>query len=87
MVKEGRALIHESNKTGTVLIVSNRRCGQGPYSKMLAGLDQLTGKGFLFPAFMHWLDQAIQQVAERFKGPTKMAEPKLEHLSTFTTTQ
>jgi len=55
---------------------------------MLAGLDhQLTGKGFLSPAFAHWLDQAIQQVAERFKGPTRMAEPKLERPSTFTITQ
>lgn len=88
VVKEVRALIHASNKTGRVLIISNRLYGTGPYSKTLAGLDhQRTGKGVLSPVIAYWLDQAIQQVPERFKGPTWVAEPKLGHPSTFTTVQ
>ena len=88
MVKEVRALIHECNKSGRVLIISNRLYAPGPYSKMLADPNhQRTGKGFLSSAIAHWLEQAIQQVTVRFKGPTKVAEPKLGHLSTFTITQ
>ncbi len=74
-VKKVRELIEESNKTGRVLVISNRLYGPGPYPKMLAGLDfELNGKGFLSPAIAHWLEQSIQQVTERLKGPKRVAE-------------
>ncbi len=73
-VKEVREFIKESNKTGKVLVISNRLYGPGPYPKMLAGLDfEINGKGFLSPAMAHWLDQSIQQVTEELKGPVRLA--------------
>ena len=75
MVKVVRALIHECNKSGRVLIISNRLYGPGPYPKLLADLDfELNGKGFLSPVIEQWLDQSIQQVTERLKGPVRLAE-------------
>ena len=74
-VKEVRELIEESNKTGRVLVISNRLYGPGPYPKMLDGLDfEFNGKGFLSPIITDWLDQSIQQVTERLKGPGRLAE-------------
>ncbi len=70
-VKEVRELIQEGNKTGRVLVISNRLYGPGPYPKMLAGLDfELNGKGFLSPVIANWLDQSIQQVT----GTTERTE-------------
>lgn len=83
-----RALIHDCNNTGRVLIIRNGLYGPGPYSKTLAGLDQRrTGKGRFSPVMAHWFVHAIQQITERVKGPMRMAETKLGLLSTFTITQ
>lgn len=74
-VKEVRELIQKGNKTGRVLVISNRLYGPGPYPKMLAGLDfEFNGKGFLSPVIANWLDQSIQQVSEQLKGPRRMAK-------------
>ena len=74
-VKKVREFIQETNKTGRVLVISNRLYGPGPYPKMLAGLDfELNGKGFLSPAMAHWLERSIQEVTERLKGPLRMAQ-------------
>ena len=74
-VKEVRELIQEGNKTGRVLVISNRLYGPGPYPKMLDGLDfEFNGKGFLSPVIAHWLDQSIQQVTERLRNPTRGTE-------------
>lgn len=74
-VKEVRELIEESNKTGRVLVISNRLYGPGPYPKMLAGLDfELNGKGFLSLAIANWLERSIQQGTEQLKGPERMAK-------------
>ena len=74
-VQEVRELITEGNKTGRVLIISNRLYGPGPYPKMLTGLDfEFNGKGFLSPSITHWLDQSIQHVTERLKKPAKDLE-------------
>lgn len=74
-VKEVREFIEESSKTGRVLVISNRLYGSGQYSKMLDGLDfKMNGEGFLSPIITDWLDQSIQQVTERLKGPVTLAE-------------
>ena len=74
-VKEVRELIQEGNKTGRVLVISNRLYGPGPYPKMLDGLDfEFNGKGFLSPVIAHWLEQSIQQVTERLRNPTRGTE-------------
>ena len=74
-VKEVRELIQEGNKTGRVLVISNRLYGPGPYPKMLDGLDfEFNGKGFLSPVIERWLDQSIQQVTERLREPTRGKE-------------
>ena len=74
-VKEVREYIEESAKDGKVLVISNRLYGSGQYSKMLDGLDfEMNGDGFLSPIITDWLDQSIQQVTERLKGPVTLAE-------------
>ena len=74
-VKEVREFIQERNKTGKVLVISNRLYGSGQYSKMLDGLDfELNGEGFLSPIITHWLDQSIQEATEQLKGPIRLAE-------------
>lgn len=76
-VKEVRELIEEGNKTGRVLVISNRLYGPGPYPEMLAGLDfEFNGKGFLSQIIARWLDQSIQHVTEQLKGPTRVAEAR-----------
>lgn len=74
-VKEVREFIEESSKTGKVLVISNRLYGSGQYAKMLDGLDfEMNGEGFLSPIITDWLDQSIQQVTERLRGPVRLAE-------------
>lgn len=74
-VKEVREYIEESTKDGRVLVISNRLYGSGQYSKMLDGLDfEMNGEGFLSPVITNWLDESIQRMIERIKGPLRMAE-------------
>lgn len=69
-VKEVREMIQEGNKTGRVLVISNRLYGPGPYEHMLDGLDFVfNGKGFLSPAIADWVEESIQQTAEQLTAP------------------
>ena len=57
-----RKIIHEGNKEGKVIIISNRLYGTGPYKHFLKGLNyEMNSKGLApHPNLTKWLEKGIE---------------------------
>ena len=63
-LNEIRNIIKEGNKTGRVIIISNRLYGSGPYKHFLKGLNfEMNSKGLApHPNLTNWLEKGIDLV-------------------------
>jgi hypothetical protein len=61
-LKEIKAAIEEGNKTGRVIVISNRLYGSGPYKHFLEGLKfDMNSKGLApHPNLTRWLEKGIE---------------------------
>ena len=61
-LKEIKAVIEEGNKTGRVIVISNRLYGSGPYKHFLEGLKfDMNSKGLApHPNLTRWLEKGIE---------------------------
>jgi sirohydrochlorin ferrochelatase len=57
-----KKIIHEGNKGGKVIIISNRLYGSGPYKHFLKGLNfEMNSKGLApHPNLTHWLEKGVE---------------------------
>ena len=57
-----KKIIHEGNKVGKVIIISNRLYGSGPYKHFLKGLNfEMNSKGLApHPNLTHWLEKGVE---------------------------